>query len=78
MSGEAASRADRVVDELLPEELDWVDLVRSYPKTALVVAAVGGYILGSKRGSEVVVALGAFAADKVTDGVNDYLGDKVL
>ncbi len=72
------SSADEVVDELLPDELDWVDLVQRYPKTALMVAAVGGYILGSSRGQEIVEALSEFAAGQVSEGVNHYLGQKVL
>lgn len=80
MTGSAASAsgADRVVEELLPEELDWVDLVKRYPKTSLLVAGIGGYVLGQSRGSKIVAALGLFAADRVAEGVNQYLGDKVL
>ena len=74
----ADSRADQVVDELLPEELEWTDLVRRYPKTCLALAALGGYLLGRDRGPEILDALSTFAADRVTEGVNDYLGEKVL
>ncbi len=72
------SAADQVVDELLPEELDWSDLVMRYPKSSVALAALGGFLLGRSRGSEIVEALSAFAVDRVTDGVNQYLGEKVL
>ncbi len=72
------SSADRVVGELLPEELDWSDLVLRYPKTSLALAALGGFLLGRSRGVEIVDALSGYAADRVTDGVNQYLGEKVL
>lgn len=73
-----ASAADRVVDDLLPDDFDWTDLVVRYPKTSILVAAVGGYLLGRTRGEEIVDSLGGFATDKVTEGVNHYLGQKVL
>jgi len=72
------SAADQVVDELLPEELDWSDLVMRYPKTSVALAALGGFLLGRSRGAEIVEALSVFAVDRVTDGVNQYLGEKVL
>lgn len=74
----AGSSADQVVGELLPEELDWLDLVVRYPKTSLALAAVGGFLLGRSRGLEIVDALSNYAADRVSNGVNQYLGEKVL
>ncbi len=74
----SGSSADEVVDELLPDELDWADLVKRYPKAALTLVAVGGFLLGRSRGAEIVEALSQFAADQVTEGVNQYLGQKVL
>lgn len=74
----AGSSADQVVDELLPDDLDWTDLVLRYPKVSLALAAVGGFLLGRSRGPEIVDALSQFAADRVSDGVNQYLGQKVL
>ncbi len=76
--GPRQSAADELLDELLPEELDWQGLVRRYPKSALVVAAAGGYWLGHGRGREIVTALVEFASDAVTDTVNELLGSKVL
>jgi hypothetical protein len=70
--------ADRVVDEILPEELDWSDLVVRYPKTSLAVVALGGFLLGRSRGKEMVLTLSAFAADRVVEGVNQYLGQEIL
>ncbi len=74
----AGSSADQVLDELLPDELDWTDLVLRYPKSALILAALGGFLLGRSRGPEIVDALSEFAANRVTEGVNHYLGQKVL
>lgn len=70
--------SDQIVGELLPEELAWKDLALRYPKATVMVAAVGGYLLGRSRGPEILEALAGFAADRVTDGVNELLGEKVL
>ncbi len=74
----AASAADDLVSELLPETFDWQRLVRTYPLPALALAALGGYWLGRTRGGAVVSALGAFAAAAAVRGVNEALGEDVL
>ncbi len=75
---ERGSTADQLLDDLLPEELDWQRLVRSYPLPALALAAVGGFFLGRSRGPEIVSALAGFAADTLTESVNQLLGKEVL
>jgi hypothetical protein len=70
--------ADDVVDELMPQEFEWQAMVCRYPKTALALAAVGGYILGSKRGSEIIESFASFAADSVSEQVNSLLGKDVI
>ena len=72
------SNADQLVDQLMPEELDWQHLVRTYPIAALSVAAVGGFLLGRSRGRAIVVALSGFAADSLTENVNTFIGKQVL
>lgn len=70
--------ADELLEELVPEELDWRTLVTEYPKTALAVAALSGFALGRSRGAAIVSALSAFAADTVTRSINELLGEDVL
>lgn len=70
--------AHEVVDEVLPEEFEWERLVRTYPVPALLLAAVGGFVLARARGEAVLAALGAFAAARVTDEVHRVLGEDVL
>ena len=70
--------ADELIDELVPEELDWQGLVRNYPKSSLVVAVVGGYYLGFSRGRELLDGLAAMAGDTVQRGVNEFLGRDVI
>lgn len=54
----------------MPEELDWVRLVRTYPLTSLAVAAVGGFYLGLRHGPAVLDALAGLAAAEVTRTVS--------
>lgn len=70
--------AHDVVDEVLPEEFEWERLVRTYPVPALLLAGLGGFVLARARGQAVLAALGAFAADRVTDEVHRVLGEDVL
>lgn len=60
-----ASVADEFLDELLPERFEWRRMVRRYPMPALIIAAVGGYWLGSRRGEALVAAAAAQASDAV-------------
>jgi hypothetical protein len=73
-----ATLADDLLDEVMPDELDWQRLVRSYPKSALTIAAVGGFVLGRRRGVQILEALSGFAADMLTENVNQLLGRDVL
>ena len=70
--------ADQLLDELLPEEVDWRHVVVTYPIASLTVAAVGGYLLGRSRGSGIVTALGAFASATVARNINAVVGEDIL
>ena len=67
-----------LVDELIPEGLDWERLVRRYPIPALLLAAVGGFLLGRTRGPEILGAVSGFAADELSRNFNEALGRDVL
>ena len=70
--------ADDLIDELLPEEVDWEHLVRSYPLPALALAAAAGFWLGSTRGPTVLSAMTGWAAGEMTRRVNDLVGQDLL
>lgn len=70
--------ADVVLDELLPDELDWRRLVTSHPVVSLTAAAVGGYLLARSRGTLMVGALATFASDTVSKNINALIGEDVL
>ncbi|HYX23428.1 MAG TPA: hypothetical protein VFC23_04685 [Thermoanaerobaculia bacterium] len=71
---ERDSVVDELVDELLPEELDWERLVVNYPLPALALAALGGFFLGRRHGREILAAVSTFAAAQVSANVGHLLG----
>jgi hypothetical protein len=70
--------AEQLVDELLPEDLEWKRLVRSYPRAALVASAAAGFLLGYRHGEAILESLGRFAAGQTTRAVDAYLGGRPL
>jgi hypothetical protein len=70
--------AERLVDDLLPDDLEWRQLVTNHPYVSLTLAGLGGYLLGRSRGSAIVGALALFATDTLTSNVNSLLGEDVL
>ena len=71
---ERDSIVDELIDELLPEGLDWERLVVTYPLPALAVAAVGGFLLGRGPGREILAARAGFAGAQVAVNLNQRLG----
>ena len=73
--GERTPFSEEILDELLPEELDWRRLVMTYPLVALLVAGAGGYWLGRRSGAAIVAAAEAAAADRVTGLVDRVIAE---
>jgi hypothetical protein len=65
---------EELVDDFMPEGLDWERLVRKYPWPSLALAAVGGYLLGRRHGPAILAALSAFAAGEFSRNVSEVLG----
>jgi hypothetical protein len=74
-ASEGQSVAGRLLDELLPEELEWERMVRTYPLAALLVAGVAGYLLGLRSGAPILAAVGATATRRVTGLLDADFGD---
>lgn len=70
-----APLADRLLDELLPEQLGWRRLVARYPLPSLLLAGVGGYLLARHRGEALLAAVGATASESVTRTLEGFLDD---
>ena len=75
--GEEGSFADDILDELLPDDLDWRRQVRRYPIPALVISGLAGFFLGSRHGAEIISALSSFATREVDRNISNFLGDDV-
>jgi len=69
-----APLADELLDDLLPESLDWRQLVCSYPIPALIVSGLGGFFLGRRHGADILDALSSFAAHEVDKNVSALFG----
>jgi hypothetical protein len=61
------SFVDDWIDELVPEELDWRELVRSYPIASVLAVAAGGFYLGAAHGGRIVEALSDLVTQRVED-----------
>ena len=75
---ERESIVEELLDELVPEGLEWQRLVVRYPLSSLLVAAVGGFYVGRKHGPEILKALSGIAAAEVSRHVShlvEYQGD---
>lgn len=77
MSDKAESIVHDLVDDLLPEKFDWERMVRTYPVPALLLAAVGGYVLGRSHGPAILGAVSSFAAAEVAKNVSSLLGQEI-
>ena len=71
---QAGGSVEAILDELLPEELEWERLVRSYPVPALALAAVGGFFIGLRHGPEILTAVSGYLASEVSRNVSDLIG----
>ena len=66
-----------LVEELVPEDLDWERLVRTYPLPAVALAALGGFLLGRSHGPVILAAVSSFAAAEVAKNVSSLLGQEI-
>ncbi len=60
------------IDELLPVELDWAELVRQYPIPAITVAALGGFLIGRLHGARIVESVSAVASERLNETIERY------
>ncbi|HVR99699.1 MAG TPA: hypothetical protein VMW27_23950 [Thermoanaerobaculia bacterium] len=73
----ADSIESNLLHEILPEELDWERLVVRYPIPALLLAAVGGFLLGRSHGPGLLTALSSYAAAEMSKNVGQILGQDI-
>jgi hypothetical protein len=68
------STIDDILDEILPEGLEWERMVRSYPLPALALAALGGFFLGISHGPGIVAAVTGYLGAQISRSVSQVLG----
>ncbi len=71
------SLADELLDDLIPPDINWRRLVRNHPWPALLVAGLGGYLLGRSQGRALVGALAGMAVARVEERVMGYVDDEL-
>ena len=69
------SRADEIVDQLMPEGFEWRRLTQSYPRTAMAIAFTGGLVLGRTHGGGLLAALTGFVVGEVSRNVQGFVED---
>lgn len=74
-SGTPEPLADQLLDDLLPESLEWRRLVCTYPVTSLCLAGAAGFFLGRNHGSALLAAVSAFAVREVSDNIASVFGE---
>ncbi len=73
----ADSIESELLQEILPEELDWERLVVRYPIPALLLAVAGGFLLGRSHGPTVLSSLSSYAAAEMSKNVGQILGQDI-
>jgi len=67
---------EEILDEILPESLEWERLVRTYPVPALALAVAGGFYLGLRHGSAILAAASSYVVAEVSRNVGGLFGQQ--
>lgn len=60
---------DDIIDELVPDDLDWRHLVESYPVASISLAGLAGFLLGRNHGSALIAGVSAFMAREMSRNI---------
>lgn len=63
---------DEWVDAVVPEQLDWRDLVREYPLVSMGVVAAAGFLVGRFQGDRVLSLARDAVDQKVDQSLKSY------
>jgi hypothetical protein len=64
---------ERWIDELLPDDFDWVETVQRYPLLAIGVAAAGGFYIGKVHGNAILDAVTSLAANRLDETADRFV-----
>ncbi len=70
--------ADFLLDKVIPDEIDWRDLVRRHPMLSVGVAAALGFVIGRSKGAAIVAGASAAVSAAVMRQLSDVLDGEVF
>jgi hypothetical protein len=70
--------ADFLLDKVIPDEIDWRDLVRRHPVISVGVAASLGFLIGRSRGGAIVAGASAAVTTAVMRQLSDVFEGEVF
>ena len=70
--------ADLLIDKVIPDEIDWRDLVRRHPMLSVGVAAGLGFLIGRSKGAAIVAGVSAAVTSGVMRQLSDVLDGEVF
>jgi hypothetical protein len=70
--------ADFLLDKVIPDEIDWRDLVRRHPMVSVGVAAAVGFLIGRSKGAAIVAGASAAVSAAVMRQLSDVLDGEVF
>jgi hypothetical protein len=70
--------ADFLLDKVIPDEIDWRDLVRRHPIVTVGAAATLGFLLGRAKGAAIVAGISAGLTTAVMRQLSDVFEGEVF
>jgi hypothetical protein len=70
--------ADFLLDKVIPDEIDWRDLVRRHPMLSVGVAAALGFLIGRSKGAAIIAGASAAVSAGVMRQLSDVLDGEVF
>lgn len=70
--------ADFLLDKVIPDEIDWRDLVRRHPMLSVGVAAGLGFLIGRSKGAAIVAGVSAAVTSGIMRQLSDVLDGEVF
>lgn len=70
--------ADFLLDKVIPDEIDWRDLVRRHPMLSVGVAAALGFLIGRSKGAAIIAGASAAISAGVMRQLSDVLDGEVF
>lgn len=70
--------ADYLLDKVIPDAIDWRDLVRRHPLASIGAVAAVGFLLGRSKGAAIVAGVSAGLTTAVMRQLSDVFEGEVF